>query len=118
VLWNGNGGKTIFFQNEKAYDVPDQASWMDGTKNGYAAYKVAANVTTHEAWGLGSYCYFNVNPAVNLYHSYEVPDVAGVKLHDLATVSLGNFGSITHVINDTGPVTPTNSTPATVTDYP
>jgi hypothetical protein len=118
VLWNGNGGKTIFFQNEKAYDVPDQASWMDGTKNGYAAYKVAANVTTHEAWGLGSYCYFNVNPAVNLYHSFEVPAVGGVKLHGLSTVSLGNVGSITHVINDTGAQTPTNSTPATVTNFP
>ncbi len=118
VLWNGNGGKTIFFQNEKAYDVPDQASWMDGSKNGYAAYKVAAGVTSHEAWGLGSYCFFNTNPAVNLSHSFEVPNVAGVKFHNLATVSLGNKGSITHVINDTGAVTPTNSTPSYLVSYP
>ena len=37
---------------------------MNGTTNGYAAIKVANSVTTFEAWGLGSYCYFNVNPAV------------------------------------------------------
>ena len=27
VIWNGQGGKTIFFQNEMPYDVPNQASW-------------------------------------------------------------------------------------------
>ena len=86
--------------------------------NGYAAYKVANSVTTHEAWGLGSYCYFNVNPAVNNYHAFEVPNTAGVKFHDLATVSLGNVGTITHVINDTGASTPTNSTPSNVVSYP
>jgi hypothetical protein len=119
VQWNGQNGKTIFFQNEMPYDVPNQAAWMStSTTNGYAAYKVASNVTSHEAWGLGSYCYFNVNTAVNAYHSFEVPNTAGVKFHDLATVSLGNNGSITHVINDTGALTPTNSTPSNVVSYP
>jgi hypothetical protein len=33
VLWNGNNGATYFFQNEFAYDVPNQASWMDGTSS-------------------------------------------------------------------------------------
>ena len=28
VIWNGQHGKTIFFQNEMPYDVPDQASWI------------------------------------------------------------------------------------------
>ncbi len=118
VIWNGNGGKTIFFQNEMPYDVPNQAAWNDTGRNGYAAYKVSPNVTTHEAWGLGSYCYFNVNPAVTASNAFQVPDVAGVKMHDMATVSLGNNGVITHVINNTGPQTPTNSTPADVTNYP
>lgn len=26
VIWNGERGRTVFFQNEKPYDVPDQAS--------------------------------------------------------------------------------------------
>jgi hypothetical protein len=119
VVWNGQGGKTIFFQNEMPYDPPDQASWKSSSSvNGYAAYKVGANVTTHEAWGLGSYCYFNVNPAVNSYHAFEVPNTSGVKFHDALTVSLGGVGTITHVINDTGAVTASNTTPSNVVSYP
>ena len=34
------------------------------------------------------------------------------------TVSLNNKGSITHVINDTGAVTPTNTTPSNVVSFP
>jgi hypothetical protein len=86
--------------------------------NGYAAYKVADGVTSHEAWGLGSYCYFNVNPAVNNYHAFEVPNTSGVKFHDVLTVSLGGVGTITHVINDTGAVTASNTTPSNVTSFP
>ena len=41
---------------------------------GYAAYKVADSVTSHEAWGLGSYCYFNADPAIVADHGFEVPD--------------------------------------------
>jgi hypothetical protein len=119
VTWNGQNGKTIFFQNEMPYDVPNQASWMSPAGvNGYAAYKVGANVTSHEAWGLGSYNFFNVNPAVNAYHAFEVPNAAGVKFHSLLTVSLNYQGTITHVINDTGAVTPTGTTPSNVVSYP
>lgn len=118
VVWNGNGGRTYFFQNELPYDPPNQAAYMNGSTRGYAAYKVANSVTTHEAWGLGSYCYFNVDPTIVNDHSFEVPDTAGVKFHDLSTVSLGNNGIIAHVINNTGAQTPTNSTPSTVVNYP
>jgi hypothetical protein len=118
VTWNGQNGKIIFFQNEMPYDPPNQASWMNGTTNGYAAIKVANSVTTFEAWGLGSYCYFNVNPAVVSARAFEAPQVAGVKWHNLSTVSLGDVGLIINVINTTGPTTPTNTTPATVTTYP
>ncbi|MGI5245296.1 chitobiase/beta-hexosaminidase C-terminal domain-containing protein [Dactylosporangium sp. CA-139066] len=119
VVWNGQNGKTIFFQNEKPYDVPNQASWIGPNGlNGYAAYKVGPNVTTHEAWGSGSYCFFNANPAVNLYRSFEVPNTAGVRFHSVLTVSLNFNGTITHVINDTGAVTPSGTTPVKVTSYP
>ncbi|WP_230413113.1 hypothetical protein [Paraburkholderia antibiotica] len=119
VVWNGQNGKTIFFQNELPYDVPDQASWMSSAGNGYAAYKVADGVTTHETWGMGSYCYFNVNPAVNALHGFEVPQTAGVKLHDTLTVSLGGVGTISHVINTTGAAaTGTSTIPVNVVSYP
>ena len=80
VLWNGENGKTIFFQNEMPYDVPSQAAWTSGNGNGWAAYKVGANVKNHEAWGLGSYCFFNIggtNTNINAARGFEVPDVAG-----------------------------------------
>lgn len=119
VIWNGQGGKTIFFQNEMPYDVPNQASWIaPNGLNGYAAYKVGANVTSHEAWGLGSYNFFNVNPAVSAYHAFEVPNNANVKFHSILTVSLNYMGTITHVINDTGAVTPPGTVPVNVVNYP
>ena len=118
VLWNGNGGRTYFFQNELPYDVPNLAAWMNGATRGYAAYKVADTVTTHEAWGLGSYCYFNVDPSIIVDRGFEVPNTPGVLFHDILTISLGNNGTIMHVINDTGAVTSTNSTTSTVVTYP
>lgn len=119
VIWNGQGGKTIFFQNEMPYDVPNQASWnAPSGVAGYAAYKVASNVTSHEAWGLGSYCFFDTNPAVSSYHAFEVPNTSGVRFHNLLTVSLNYRGTITHVINDAGGVTPSGTVPVNVVNYP
>ena len=74
LQWLGNGGETIFFQNEMPYDPPNQAAWMNGSSDGYAAYEVGPSVTTHQAYGLGSYCYFNVNPAVVADHAFEAPE--------------------------------------------
>ena len=103
TIWNGNNGRTYFYQNEIPYDVPNQASWSSGGgTQGWAAYKVANSVTNHEAWGLGSYCYFSTNPSVVLGHSFEAPATPNVKFHNMVTVSLGGTGTISHVINDTG----------------
>jgi hypothetical protein len=119
VIWNGQNGKTIFFQNEMPYDVPNQAAWISPTGvNGFAAYKVGAGVTTHEGWGLGSYNFFNVNPSVSSFHAFEVPDTAGVRFHDLLTVSLNFQGVITHVINNVGATTPSGTVPSNVVSFP
>jgi hypothetical protein len=119
VVWNGEDGKTIFFQNEMPYDPPDQASWSHDGVNGFAAYKVADNVQTHEGWGLGSYCFFNVNPTIHATRAFEVPVRAGVKLHDLLTVSLGGVGVIDHVVNDTGaPAQGAATIPVNIVSFP
>ena len=103
TLWNGNGGRVYFYQSEMPYDVPDQASWMGGTAKGYASYKVADAVTSHEAWGVGVYCYFR-DAAVKANSAVEAPAAKGVKFHNLTTVWLnGKPGSeITHIINHIG----------------
>jgi hypothetical protein len=102
VLWNANGGSTYFFQNENPYDPPTQADWMNGTTQGFPAYEVAPDVTTHQAFGVGSYCFFQVNPSIVNDHAFQAPVTAGVQFHDTLTVSLGGVGTISHVINETG----------------
>ncbi len=86
ITWNGNGGRTYFYQSEMPYDVPDQGSWTtSGGDLGYASYKVANTVTVHEAWGLGIYAYFRDNPSLVLGHAIEVPTTSGVQFHDMVT---------------------------------
>ncbi|WP_261720053.1 RICIN domain-containing protein [Streptomyces sp. FZ201] len=118
TIWNGNGGRTYFYQNEMPYDPPNQAAWMNGSTQGYAAYKVADSVTSHQAYGLGSYCYFNVNPSVTAERAIEAPNRPGVTFTSMVTVSLGGTGTIRHVINDRGG--PSNSTTnvANLRSYP
>jgi hypothetical protein len=118
TIWNGNGGRTYFYQNELPYDPPNQAAWMNGGTQGYAAYKVGNSVTTHEAWGLGSYAYFNVNPSVVEAHSFEVPNTPGVRFHSMVTVSLGGTGTISHVINNTGGPSNSSTNVANLVSYP
>jgi hypothetical protein len=102
VLWNGNGGRVYFYQSEIPYDPPDQASYSSGKGvNGWASYKVADRVTSHEAWGLGIYSVFR-NPGVALTRAIETPERAGVRFHSMITVRLGNHGEISNVINDRG----------------
>jgi hypothetical protein len=119
VVWNGENGKTVFFQNEMPYDPPNQAAWTHDGVNGFAAYKIADSVKTHEDWGLGSYCFFNVDPSIHARRAFEVPVTAGVKLHDILTVSLGGVGTIDHVVNDTGAAAQGSSTtPVNIVSFP
>jgi hypothetical protein len=63
---------------------------------------VADSVNTHQAWGVGSYAFFQTNPAVVASRGFEVPNKPGVQFRDLVTVSLGGVGTITNVINNVG----------------
>jgi hypothetical protein len=118
VIWNGENGRTIMFQNEMPYDPPNQAAWQHDGVLGFAAYKVADTVKTHEAWGLGSYCFFNVDPTIHASRAFEVPVTSGVKLHDILDLSITNHGTIDHVVNDYGDPTSPNTTTSTVVEYP
>ncbi len=113
VLWNGNHGRTYFYQSEIPYDPPDQPSYTSapGT-DGWASYKVADKVTTHEAWGLGIYSVFR-HPNVTLTRAIEVPVTPGVRFHHMITVALDNLGEISNVIDDKGG--PTHVAPNRVT---
>ncbi|ALC18678.1 discoidin domain-containing protein [Streptomyces pristinaespiralis] len=119
VEWYGERGRTIFFQNEKAYDAPNQAAIQNGATKGYAAYRVDDSVNTHEGWGMGSYCYYNVDPTIRQDHGFKAPVKPGVKFHSLLVVSLSGHGHYEHVINDTGsPTSGTSTVPSTVVNFP
>ena len=118
VLWEGEKGRTIFFQNEMPYDPPSQNGWRTGSALGYAGYKVAGSVKTHELWGAGSYIFTNVDPTIHAARAFEVPVTPGVQMHHMITVSL-LAGIIDHVVNDVGAATiDTVATPVMVKHYP
>ncbi len=124
VIWNGNGGTDIFFQNEMPYDPPSQSAWMEAPGvDGWAAFKVASTVTSFSGYGMGSYSFFN--QGVNIYaaHAFEVPvTLPASSLHDLLTIflSTAGFGGILHVVNDTGgsSTIANPDVPVTVVSYP
>jgi hypothetical protein len=118
VVWNGEGGRTIMFQNELPYDPPNQAAYGHDGVLGWAAYKVGDSVKTHEGWGLGSYCFFNVDPTIHVSRAFEVPVTPGVRLHDILSLSITNHGTIDHVVNDVGAPTDANTNPSNVVSYP
>ena len=103
--------------------TPDAPMLRTGKTNGFASYKVADKVTSHEAWGVGVYCYFR-DAAVKAHSAVEAPAAAGVKFHHLTTVWLnGKAGSeISHIINRLGGRVYGNSPPEamrqTYTDFP
>jgi hypothetical protein len=91
---------------------------MHAGVNGYAAYKVSDSVMTHEAWGMGSYCFFNVGPSIHSLNAFEVPLTSGVKLHDILTVFLNGNGGIEHVVNGTGAAVYASHQVTNVVSYP
>jgi hypothetical protein len=119
VVWNGEHGRTVMFQNELPYDAPNQAAWQHDGVPGWAAYKVTDRVRTHELWGGGSYIFSNVDPTLHAARGFEVPVRSGVQMHDLLTVNL-SAGTIDHVINDTGAPATTAAigVPSYVVSYP
>jgi len=119
TTWNGNGGRVYFYQSETPYDVPDQGSWTtSGGDLGYASYKVANSVTTHEAWGVGIYAYLRDNPSLVLGHAIETPTTANVKFHDMVTTVLGGAGTINHIVDNSGNQVTASHNHETLTSYP
>jgi hypothetical protein len=124
VIWNGNGGTDIFFQNEMPYDPPSQAAWMEGPGvNGWAAFKVDGAVTSFTGYGMGSYSFFSQGVSIYAANAFEVPTtLPASSLNDLFTIFLSTAGSggILNVINNTGgsSTIANPDAPVTVVSYP
>ena len=118
TIWNGENGKTIFYQSEMPYDPPSQAAWTSPTGRGWASYKVASHVKSHQAWGLGVYCFFNQGVDIIADRAIEVPDTPGVQFHDMISVFLSGSGGIEATINDAGTPTVGSFGTSQVVSYP
>ena len=95
VVWNGERGRTYFYQSELPYDVT-QAQFGDP---GYAGYRVADGVTQHAGYGIGVYHFFR---------DYAITVPTGIVAPSTATfvspvvVYLNGLGKVNHVLNDKG----------------
>ncbi|MGN9805577.1 adenylyl cyclase [Micromonospora sp. L32] len=102
TIWNGERGRTIFYQSELPYDPPSQAAWTSPTGRGWASYKVGDRVREHEAWGLGVYSYFNQGVDIRCDRGIEAPRRPGVRFHNMVTVFLDGSGGIERTVNEVG----------------
>ena len=124
VVWNGQHGEDVFFQNELPYDPPSQAQWMSSpTTDGYAAFLVSPKVKTFQGFGMGSYSFFDLGIPIHATQSFQAPRTPGVQFHDLLTVFLDpttGSGGIDSVIDGVGgSSTAANpDTPVDVTSFP
>lgn len=118
TIWNGDYGKTCFYQCEIPYDVPAQDCWKShgGSVNGFASYYIADDVANHEAWGLGIYS-FNRDAAVELYSAMEAPKCEDVKIHNICTVMITGNPGISHIINDSGDAVMTAGARAVICEF-
>ena len=119
LIWNGQNGTTILYQNELPYDPPTQADWMHNGVNGWAGYKVGDQVKAHKLYGGGVYVFNQNNPSIHTENGFEVPQTPGVQLHHIMTVNL-SAGTIDHVVNGVGGPADTTriGSPVYITDYP
>ncbi|HET9058840.1 MAG TPA: carbohydrate-binding protein [Acidimicrobiales bacterium] len=119
IIWNGNYGTDIFLQNENPYDPPSQAAWMSSpTQDGYPALYINPNsVTNFQAYGLGSYCFFNQGVNIHNAMAYQAPATSGVQFHDLMTAFLTGAGGIDSIINGTGAAVNSSYTKSDMVSY-
>ena len=110
VVWTGQGGTDVFFQNELPYDVPSQSAWNESsTFSGYPAFQVGSGVKTFHGYGMGSYVVFiDTSATLNVTEAFQAPQAPGVKFSDVFGVWIGGSGGLDSIVNGTGG--PVNST--------
>ena len=125
VVWSGQGGTDIFFQNEMPYDPPSQAAWMQAPGvDGYPAFLVTPDVRSFTGYGMGSYSFFDQGVSIYSANAFEVPaTLPPESLRDLFTIFLNpatGRGGILNVVDGTGgPSTAANAdTPVDVASFP
>jgi len=97
IVWNGNNGKTYFFQCELPYDVTQQQFGNPG----YVGYRVGRQVTAHEAYGVGVYTFFRDHD-VTAVSGFSAPTTPNIKFVHPFTWFLSGNGGVRNVLNNQG----------------
>ena len=119
TVWNGEYGRTYFYQNELPYDPSDQTAWRADSPRGWPAYRVAGHVRHHHAIGMGVYANFTADPSIVLASAVEVPRAPDVVIEHVTTISLGGGkGVIAHLVNDAGAAARPGAIRQTLRRYP
>jgi hypothetical protein len=124
VIWTGQGGNEVFFQNELPYDPPSQADWMASpTQDGYPAFLITPNVRTFDGVGMGSYSVFTQTPAtLTDAEAFQAPDAPGVQFQNVFALWIAGTGGFASVINGVGgavnSATDGGNSPIDVASYP
>jgi hypothetical protein len=97
VIWNGDGGRVIFFESEPVPDAPDQASLFNETPNekGYPYFEVSPKVKTFEGVGFVMYGSQDVVRTTHI----KAPTVPGVKFRSITGAWLVGGGGFENVFN-------------------
>jgi len=124
VVWSGQDGTEVFFQNELPYDPPSQSAWMSSpSQDGFPAFLVTSNVSRFQGYGLGSYVVFISTPATLFdAEAFQSPNTPTVQFHNVFTVWIAGSGGDQSIINGVGgPDTSTDPgrvEPVDVVSYP
>ena len=95
VIWTGQGGTDVFFQNELPYDPPSQAAWMASpTQDGYPAFLVGAereDLQRLRAWA-ATWSSSTRPPRCTTPRRSRRRDTPGVQFHDVFAVWIAGLG--------------------------
>jgi hypothetical protein len=122
VIWSGQGGTDIFYQNELPYDPPSQADWMASpTQDGYPAFLVTKNAKTFQGCGLSSRVHRHLGDLVRR-RSFPGTRYPGCAVPQHLRGWIAGSGDYNSIINGVGdPVNSTNPgtvKPVDLTSYP
>ena len=104
VVWSGQGGTDIFFQNELPYDVPSQSAWM-ATPDPGRLPRLPGQPERQDVPGLRPGQLRRSSTRAWISHdamAFQAPKTPGVQFHDVFGVSERGSGGINSVINGTG----------------
>ena len=97
TLWNGENGRTYFYQSELPYEATQAQFGVPG----FTGYRVAKGVLRHAGYGIGVYAYFR-DHNVTVASGIVCPPALESSFVAPLSVFLNGNGGIAHVINHKG----------------